>query len=237
MLEILLRPWRAGLLLVSPVALIFSLFWAVPASPQTPENEQNGARLAQADIVLAKVVSGQASLSDIKSGLSVGKPGDTANLMHALYAMRNSLIVRKLLHAIWYSRRDLYPDIPWGRLELPLVRVALASTLNRTFGSNTREFLDYIREQQDNETFLVRSQVAVALGMHGAPQDIDTLVGYVSDNSDHVAKSAITGLAFMYSARARQELIRLLELQRGNEKRAYLIREALLHTYNWVESR
>jgi len=234
MSEILLQVRRVGAacLRALAAALVFSFFWAVPVLSQSTSNEQ----LAQADIILAKIVSGRASLSDIKSGLSVGKPGDTANLLHALHTMRDSLIVTKLLHAIWYQRHDLHPDIPWERLELPLVRVALASTLNRTFGSNTAEFLDYIREQRDNEIFLVRSQVAVALGMNGDPQDIDTLAGYVSDKSDHVAKSAITGLAFMYNAKAREELIHLLELQSDNDKRARLIRKALLHTYSWAEN-
>ena len=235
MSEILLRSWWGNLFLPLLLILILQLFLSESVLSQDLKSGQIGTRLSQVDIVLAKVTSGQASLSDIKSGLRAGKPGDTANILHALYAMRDSLIVKKLLHSMWYGRQDLHPDIPWERLQSPVVRVALASTLNRIFHVNNQEFLDYIRGQKDNEIFLVRSQVAVSLGINGDPGDIDVLAAYVLDKSDHVARSAVTGLAFMYSPKARDELIRLLELQRDNSKRKRLIQEALLHTYDRVE--
>lgn len=232
MSAILLRLPRPGCWV--PMVLVLQCLYAGPVFPQAPQHGQPGAPTAQADIILAKIVSGRASLDDIKSGLRTGKSGDIANMLHALYVMRDSLIIRKLLHSMWYERRDLHPDIAWHRLQSPVVRVALASTLNRILRGNTREFLDYIRGQKDHEIFLVRSQVAVALGINGELQDIDILSAYVLDESDHVAKSAVTGLAFMYRPQARDELVRLLELQPDDSKRARLIRQALLHAYDRV---
>lgn len=186
------------------------------------------------DSLYKKIVSGRATLREIEYSLSVGTLGDTANIVHALYTISTSIIVRKLLHDLWYEETARRPHIPWQRLKNPIVRVALASTIERMLPGASKEFLTYIRQQKDHEAYFVRAQVAVSLGLIGEQNDLPLLIDYLSDSSDYVFQSTVVGLAYMYNSGAKSALIRSLT-EIASEHRRKLVREALLYTYDWVE--
>jgi len=185
------------------------------------------------DALRQKIAARQASMADIKQALSTGGPGDIANAMHALYAMRASSMARSLMFDIWRNLQQEHPDLHWETLQLPVIRVALASTMNRIAAGTIPEFLDYIRSQSDSEESLVRAQVAMALGLNGDVQDIDLLVGGAAGDDHYVAQSAITGLAFMYIPQARDRLIELSG-KYDNTPRGRLINEMLQSAYGWT---
>ena len=201
-----------------------SVFLAMPTLAQQP---------TPASIYLNKVIAKKATIQEIQRSLSLNKPGDVANIMHALYSMRHSPIVRNLLRDLWYENQQAREQIPWQRLRSPVIRVALASTIHRIFPGVSDEFVSYIRAQGQHQSFLVRAQVAIALGLSGEPQDVALLASYLDGESDYVADSAVVGLAYMYNQEAKQSLIQAIKRVK-DKKRLDLIREALLRTYNWV---
>jgi hypothetical protein len=179
-----------------------------------------------------RVASGTASIADIKRAIEIGKPGDIANVLAATYNMRANAQVRSLLFDMWREVKSTHADLPWQKLQHPVIRTALAAVMNRIAAGTIPEFMDYLRSQADSDIDLVRAQVAVALGMTGYAEDIPLLKKYAGDESYYVAKSAILGLGYVYNDEARQTLIELRDEYSGTARGVY-ITGMLREAYHW----
>ncbi len=178
------------------------------------------------------LLTGHATLADVRLALTERNVALLTNSLHALYAMRWHRGVWHLLDDIWAGRRAAYPELSWDLLEKPPARVALASTLNRMKIVDTREYQDYIRGQKDASHEFIRAQVAVALGFNGDPADIPLLRKYAEGGNPYVAQSAITGLGLMDNDLARKTLIELRDAFKEKEPaRSKLIAEVLDAAY------
>lgn len=171
-----------------------------------------------------RIVARSATPAEVKRAVSIGPLGDRANILHALYSMRQSAWVRSLLFDLWRDQRKQHPAIDWQSMQSPVLRVALAATMNRIAAGTIPEFLDYLRAQANHELPLVRAQALMALGMNGDAQDIDSLVDGANGADHYVAQSAITGLAFMYSQPAHKALAQLAIKHKDSERGVFIKR-------------
>lgn len=183
-------------------------------------------------ILRDRIVAGQASIADIKQAIKIGKPGDVANVMSALYSMRANPHVRSLMFDMWRDVRTTHTDLPWGKLQHPVVRTALAAVMNRIAAGTIPEFMDYLRSQADSEIELVRAQVALALGMTGYLEDLPVLKKLATEENEYVARSAIVGLGYVYQNEAKQLLIDLHKQYKDSDRGAY-IAGMLQEAYLW----
>lgn len=195
-------------------------------------DDSAGIQLTDPVIILRdRVASGSASIADIKRAIKIGKPGDVANVLAATYNMRANPQVRSLLFDMWREVKSEHADLPWDKLQHPVIRTALAAVMNRIAAGTIAEFMDYLHSQADSDIELVRAQVALALGMTGYSDDIPQLKKYAQGESEYVAKSAILGLGYVYNDEAKQTLIDLREQYSGTPRGVYItgmLREAYL---------
>lgn len=183
------------------------------------------------EVLSGRISSGDASIADIMNAIRIGKPGDVANILSVLYRMGDDPRVRALLYDLWKGIHHDGVDLPWDKLQHPVVRTALAAVMNRIAGGVVPELTDYLRAQADSDIELVQAQVAIALGMSGYLEDVPLLRRYAEGESDYVAESAIIGLAYVYKSEAKQVLIDLLEEFEGSRRGVYIdgiLREAYL---------
>ena len=189
---------------------------------------------AQTDSVeLAKIASGQASLSEVRQALTDRDAGRLTNTMHALYSLRWHRGVNHLLLDMWELNQDKYPELSWDLIRDPPVRIALASTISRIKNNDIGEYLDYMRGHQYHEHEFIRAQVVIGLGLNGYKEDVAYLKSMADGDNHYVAQSAITGLALMHSNPARDALEELWFKHRGTP-RQQLIGEVLRQAYNRV---
>lgn len=179
-----------------------------------------------------RIANGNASIADIKRAIIIGKPGDVANVLSALYNMRADPMVRSLLFDMWREVKTGRADLPWEKLQHPVIRTALAAVMNRIAAGTIPEFMDYLHSQAGSDIDLVRAQVALALGMTGYLEDVPLLKQYAEGESDYVAKSAILGLGYVYQDEAKQVLIGLHEKYKGSARGVYA-RGMLREAYQW----
>jgi len=184
------------------------------------------------EVLLKRISKGQASIADIKIALQIGKPGDIANVFSALYTMRRDPRIRGLMFDVWRDIRKEHADLPWEKLQHPVIRTSLAAVMNRIAAGTISEFLDYLRAQADSEIDLVRAQVALALGMTGYLEDLPQLKRYAEGESFYVAQSAIVGLGYVYRDEAKQVLLDLHEKYKGSVRGVY-IAGMLQEAYQW----
>lgn len=195
--------------------------------------DPNTAQLPSPTLILQqRIREGRASIKDIKQALGVGEVGDVANALTALYSMRRNAEVRELLYALWRDERQQYADLPWERLQHPVVRTAIAAVMNRIAAGTVDELLTYLRGQAEHEDKLVRAQVALALGMTGDLQDLPLLQRYADGDNEYVAQSAILGLGYVYHKQAKEALISLHNTHQDNA-RGHYIAGILRDVYQW----
>ena len=183
-----------------------------------------------------KILYGEASLFEVRTALTNPDVGSLTNTVHTLYSMKWHRGVYHLLDDLWYLHKSKAPDLDWDKIAKPPVRIAVASTLNRTRTENTNQYRDYIRRHQYDEHEFHRAQVVIALGFNQDPQDIPYLVEMVNADNHYVTQSAITALALMRQDRARDAMIKLLKQHQDNP-RGELLKELLAKAYQWRPER
>ncbi|HTT09200.1 MAG TPA: HEAT repeat domain-containing protein [Gammaproteobacteria bacterium] len=223
-----------GLLMSLGGALETAAADAPPAAQTGPKSSLSHADQQRVRIAL---LTGRASLADVRLALTERNVSYLTNTLHALYNMRWHRGVWHLLDDVWAGKRDAYPELSWDLLEKPPARVALASTLIRIKIVDTREYQEYIRSQKDARHEFTRAQVAVALGFNGDPDDIPLLRKYAEGSNPYVAQSAITGLGLMGSDPAKKTLAELRDAFKDKEPaRSKLIAEVLDAAYKRPQS-
>lgn len=178
------------------------------------------------------ILMGKATYSDVRQALSTPNVGELVNHVHALYSMGWHRGTHSLLRAVWRrgdADRVQYPELAWEQLEKPVVRIAVASTLNR-FNPTEPEFRAYIRSHLVDNHELHRAQAAVALGLNADPADVDSLLALTKEHNELVVQSAITALGLMKEAKARKALEILYQEHRGSPK-GDLVMQVLGHFY------
>lgn len=189
-------------------------------------------------LLYKRIVSGKAKLADVRKALSIANTGALVNTIHALYIMRWHRGVQNLLLAMWRhsdADRKNYPDLAWVKIEQPVTRIAIASTLNRLNPVN-REYIRYIRSRADDEHEFHKAQVAVALGLNHDPADVEYLVKLANGDNVYVVQSAITALALMDEEKARMALVEL-EKKYVRDPRGRLAGEVLRRAYPTPKSK
>ena len=183
-------------------------------------------------ILRRKITYGDASLHDVLQALTDNDTRSLANTVHALYGMRIHRGVIHALDGLWKNDIERYPEFAWSAIKTDAVRIAIASTLNRIRIVETDEYLNFIRSKQNSDNSFNLAQVCIALGINGAPQDLDFLKRMAAGEDHYVAQSAITALSLFGGNRARDTLIDLAKSHRGSS-RGDLITELLRKAYDW----
>jgi len=181
-----------------------------------------------------KIVTGQATVSDVREALTDRNVAALTNTLHGLFAMRYHRGVLYLLEALWKGQTDNYPELAWDQLNKTPTRLALASTLNRIYIGHTDEYIDFIRAHKDETHEFHLAQVAIGLGLHGDPADVDYLKDLASGDNVYIVQTSLTGLSLMNNPRARDALIEI-EQQFQDDPRARLAAELLRKAYNWPD--
>lgn len=179
-----------------------------------------------------KIYIGRATMAEVKQALTRDDPYILTNTVHALFAMRWHRGVYHLLHGMWRQNKNKYPKLAWHRISSPPVRIALASTINRSQIARTDEQLAYIRSYRDDSNEFNRSQVVIALGFNGDPVDIAYVKSMADSDNHYVAQTAITSLALMGGNQARNAMVDLWRKHRDNEKGRLLL-SLLKGSYRW----
>ena len=182
-----------------------------------------------------KIMVGQATLGEVRQALTDTDIGALTNTVHGLYSMRWHRGVYNLLHDMWTLKKDTAPEINWAQIEKAPVRLALASTLIRVEPFKNDDYLEYLREHRHDEHEFHRAQVVIGLGFKAAIEDVDYIYEMADGNNPFVAQSAITALAIMDIAPARDALIRLLK-KWGTDPRGTIIEDVLRQAYHWPPS-
>ena len=183
-----------------------------------------------------KILYGEASLFEVRTALTNPDVGSLTNTVHTLYSMKWHRGIYHLLDDLWYLNQSKAPELAWDKIAEPPVRIAVASTLNRTRTENTIQYRDYIHRHKYDEHEFHRAQVVIALGFNQDPKDIPYLVEMVNADNHYVTQSAITALALMRQERARDAMIELFE-QHQNNPRSKLLKELLAKAYQWNPGR
>ena len=182
-----------------------------------------------------KIVAGQATLAEVRLALTDEDIGALTNTVHGLYSMRWHRGVFNLIHDMWALKKDNAPEINWTQIEKSPVRLALASTLIRVEPFKNDDCVEYLREHRHDEHEFHRAQVVIGLGFKAAVEDVDYIYEMADGNNPFVAQSAITALAIMDIAPARDALIRLLK-KWGTDPRGTIIEDVLRQAYHWPPS-
>jgi len=206
---------------------------------ETAENEKsNSPSSATQDIfyqeLFKKIISSQASLAEVRQAMTDPNPASLSNTVHALYNLHWHRGVHNVLEAMWKLDKTTYPEFSWHLIEKPPVRIAVASTLNRTQIGRTggsREYIEYIRQLKNEKHEFNLAQIAVALGLNGDPADVDYVKSLASGDNHYVIQSSLTALALMHNTTARDALMEL-GTQFKNDSRSKLIAELLQQAYN-----
>lgn len=183
-----------------------------------------------------KVVTGEATLAEIRELLTDKNVAGLTNTLHGLYTMRYHRGVIHLLDSLWQENKTLYPELSWDLLAKTPIRIALASTLNRIYIGQTREYIDFIREHMDEEHEFHLAQVAIALGLNGDPADVDYLEHLASGDKVYIVQTSMSALALMNNPKARDALI-VIEKEFSNDPRSKLATELLWQAYRWPEQK
>ncbi len=182
-------------------------------------------------VLQKKIIYGAAKLADVKLALTEKDVGSLTNTVHGLYSMRWHRGVYNLLDDMWDLNKEKHPDLAWELLEKAPVRIALASTINRTKIVNTEEQKEYIRAHKYDDHEFHRAQVVVALGMNGEVSDIEYIKSMASGDNHYVAQSAISGLALMGGNEAKYALAEIWRNFQGT-KRGELAKTLIQKVYN-----
>jgi hypothetical protein len=142
---------------------------------------------------------GRATEAEVLAALAGDDVKGLANTLHALYWMGDSPWVRALLLALWDEDLGAYPELDWGRLSAPAVRVAVASTRARLDPTGREGALAYLREALEDPEPFVRAQAAVGLGLAGSEADVPRLAEAGRDDSPYVAGAAVLALRVLGS--------------------------------------
>lgn len=183
-----------------------------------------------------KVVTGEATLAEIRELLTDKNVAGLTNTLHGLYTMRYHRGVIHLLDSLWQENKTLYPELSWDLLAKTPIRIALASTLNRIYIGQTREYIDFIRNHKDEEHEFHLAQVAIALGLNGDPADVDYLEQLASGDNVYIVQTSMSALALMNNPKARDALI-VIEKEFSNDPRSKLATELLWQAYRWPEQK
>lgn len=184
------------------------------------------------DKLRQRIYVGKATTVEIRQALSEEDPYALTNTVHGLFAMRWHRAVHHLLRAMWIDNRDMAPQLAWQQISTAPVRLALASTINRTEITGTDEQLAYLRSYQDDLHEFNRAQVVIALGFNGDPADLSYVKSMADGGNHYVAQTAITALALMGGNRARDAMIDLWQ-QHQDSERGDLLLELLQKSYRW----
>jgi hypothetical protein len=215
-----------------PVAQQTTNSIATQSDTTSPKVEQ-AAPLFDYEKLLQKITYGEATALDVKNALTEQDAAGLSNTIHALYSMRWQRIIIYMLDDMWKLDKNKYPDFAWNLIEKPPARIALASTINRIQIQNTKEYKDYIRAHKYDEHEFHSAQVIIALGLNQDPKDIPYLQEMAEGDNNYVAQSAITSLAIMNDALARDTLVSIWA-KYVNDQRGDLILDVLKKAYDWV---
>jgi hypothetical protein len=182
-----------------------------------------------------RIYSGKATLEQVKLALTTRDQTKLVNTMHALYAMKWHVGVRKLLDKMWDtgSNKNIDPNISLELIQKPPVRIALASTINRIDTLKSKELRDYIRSFKYDDNEQIRGQVLVALGLNGDPVDVPYLEEMADSDNRYLTQISVSSLAFMGNSTAKDSLIVLAKKHYDNP-RGKLILDVLSRAYNVV---
>lgn len=214
-------------------------------SPETKEQLQSAQKANQSSPINSdmrfqqlyrKVVTGEATLAEIRELLTDKNVAGLTNTIHGLYTMRYHRGVIHLLDSLWQENKTLYPELSWDLLAKTPIRIALASTLNRIYIGQTREYIDFIREHKDEEHEFHLAQVAIALGLNGDPADVDYLEQLASGDNVYIVQTSMSALALMNNPKARDALI-VIEKEFSDDPRSKLATELLWQAYRWPEQK
>ncbi|NIN62251.1 MAG: HEAT repeat domain-containing protein [Gammaproteobacteria bacterium] len=183
-----------------------------------------------------KVVTGEATLAEIRELLTDTNVAGLTNTLHGLYTMRYHRGVIHLLDSLWQQNKTLYPELSWELLAKTPSRIALASTLNRIYIGQTREYINFIREHKDEEHEFHLAQVAIALGLNGDPADVDYLEQLASGDNVYIVQTSMSALALMNNPKARDALIDI-EKEFSDDPRSKLATELLWQAYRWPDQK
>lgn len=191
-------------------------------------------------LLYRKIIYSQATLAEVRQALTENDAGALTNTVHALYSMRWHRGVINLLDAMWkLDNKTQYPELAWGLIEKPPVRIALASTINRIHSvDNTGEngeYIEYIHQHKNATHEFILAQVAVALGFNGDPADVEYLETLAGSDNTYVIQTALTALSLMNNTMAKDALIELGETFK-DDPRSDLISELLQQAYNWPDN-
>jgi HEAT repeat protein len=178
-----------------------------------------------------RIYSGKANLNEVKQALTSKDTTQLVNAIHALYAMKWHIGVRSLLYKMWRKDMESTPDINWELIEIPQVRIALASTINRIDRLKSKTLRDYIRTFKYDDNDLNRGQVIVALGLNGDPADVPYLEEMADSDNRYLTQIGVSSLAFMGNETAKNSLISLAKKHYSNP-RGKLILEVLSRAYD-----
>ena len=181
----------------------------------------------------AKILSGSATLYEIKQALTENDPYALTNTIHALFAMQQHRGVYQLLHDMWDNPQSLDAKLAKQVIAVAPVRIALASTINRIKIARTDAQISYIRSYKDDPHAFNRAQVVIALGLNGHPADLPYIKLMAGGDHAYVAQSAITSLALMSSNKARDAMIDLWQQYQGSA-RGQLLKTLLKQSYHWL---
>jgi hypothetical protein len=227
--------------MLSPLVrrLLFVLLVLMACHTQAAPTTSGQPEQSSVDVPLQKrLLSGKATLADIRQAMSNPNIGELANAIHALYSMSWHRGAHSVLLAMWRNSpadQQEFPELAWEPIAKPAVRIALASTLNRYYPADP-QYRTYLRAHINDTHEFHRAQAAVGLGLNHDPADVETIVKLAQEDNVMVAQSAITALALMDEEKARQALVEL-QKQYADHPKGRLIREVLQRAYRKVPSR
>lgn len=124
---------------------------------------------------------------------------------------RDKPFIVELLKNVWADEREKYPAFSWICLNDPFVRVQLGASLGEMDAESRDVYHDYIFDQLDHVSYVVRSAAAFSLGRVGSNDDIPHLLEMVKSGEHSVVfLTTIEALAALRTAQARQALEKIL---------------------------
>ena len=124
---------------------------------------------------------------------------------------RDKPFIVELLKNVWADEREKYPAFSWICLNDPFVRVQLGASLGEMDAESRDVYHDYIFDQLDHVSYVVRSAAAFSLGRVGSNDDIPHLLEMVKSGEHSVVfLTTIEALAALRTAQARQALDKIL---------------------------
>jgi HEAT repeat protein len=213
------------------LALLLSV--PVPAAAADESGAERPPRDPVYDQLQRKIITGQASLAEVRQALCDPDIAALTNTVHGLYSMRWHRGVVNLLDDMWALRRDRAPEIRWEQIEKAPVRLALASTLVRLKPFGDEEYIHYLREHRRDAHEFHRAQVVVGLGFNAAAEDVPYIEEMAGGDNTFVAQSAITALGLMEIPAGKEALLRLRDRD-FDDGRQVIVEEVLKRAYGWT---